>query len=406
MTHAPTQTPPEVQVIDPSVVGAAIERHRREPDLTPDQYIRRLMISLGEAISQRRKIYLDTRYWIFLRDAAMDRPRLPIHGALLRQLREAVSHCNVLCPISDVTLTELLKQSDDRTRLATARVVDELSCGVALCLEDQRVGTEFAHFLYDVGAHRPVHALSHLVWTKACFVWGEHYPRGTRFAADTERALQKAFVDHQWTLSLEQIVRTLGRDLVQADFAGMAQRLNDGNRAHASELRTFAELLVNELAGILDLYKERLGDIVAQMYERQHGEPPNLSLAQREDNEAQMRNVFINLFRLRTKVMAQRAPTLYVGAKCHAAVRWNRNKKLSANDLMDFHHAAAALGYCDAFFTDNPLKVMLTQNHVNLPSELGRFVTADETEALRFVEALPRSSSVVQNGSPGLSDVV
>lgn len=395
MTHTPNQPPPTDHAVDPTVVAAALDRHRQEPGLTPDQYIRRLMIELGEMVSQRKKIYLDTRYWIFLRDAAMGRPQRAVHTVLLQQLRQTVSQGIALCPISDVMFTELLKQSDDTTRVATARVVDELSCGVALCLEDQRIGTELAHFLYDVGAHGDVHSLSHLVWTKLCFVWGEHYPQGTSFAPETERAMQKAFIDHQWTMSLEKIVRMLGpvELLKAADYEGTARRLNEGSRAHMNELRSFTQLVVNELAGILDLYKERLADIMAQIYEREQGKPPNLSPSQREDNEAKMRTVFINLFRLRPQFMAQRAPTLYVGAKCHAAVRWNRNKNLTANDLMDFHHAAAALGYCDAFFTDNPLKVMLTQNHVRLPSELGRFITADDVEALKFVEGLSRSRS-------------
>ncbi len=39
--------------------------------------------------------------------------------------------------------------------------------------------------------------------------------------------------------------------------------------------------------------------------------------------------------------------TLQVGALLHAALRWNRTQKLNANDMFDFHHAGAALGYCD-----------------------------------------------------------
>ncbi len=353
------------------------------------------MLELGEAVSRRKRIYLDTRYWIYLRDAAMDRSKDPLHGLLLAHLRRAVADGVALCPISDVMFTELLRQSDDTTRLATARVVDELSDGVTLCLEDQRIGTEFAHFLYDTGARREVHPIGHLVWTKACFVWGEHYPRETRFPQETECALQKAFIDYQWGMSLEKIIQALGsaESLPVADFEPTARRLNEGNRAHSHELRSFSQLVVSEIAGILDLYQQPLADIMAEMYEREHGKPPNLTDTQRQDSEAQLRNVFVNLFRLRPQVMAQRAPTIYVGAKCHAAVRWNRNKNLTANDLMDFHHAAAALGYCDAFFTDNPLKVMLTQNHVRLPSELGRFVTANDREALQFVEALREGES-------------
>jgi hypothetical protein len=348
------------------------------------------MIGLGEAISGRRKIYLDARFWIYLRDAAIGCPQRPVHNALLQQLRRAVALRAAVCPISDVLFAELLKQSDETTRLATARVIDELSSGVALCLEDQRVGTEFAHFLYDLGARAEVHPLDHLVWAKVCFVWGETYPRRTAFDAATERAMQKAFIDYQWSMPLERIVQVLGVDgtIPAADFAGTAQRLNEANRAHAADLRKFPDVVLNELAGVLDLYKERLADILGAMYESQKGQPATVPAAERGNVESHMRTAFINLFRLRPLLMAKRAPTLYVHAKCHAAVRWDRKRNLTANDLMDFHHAAAALGYCNAFFTDNPLTVLLTQNHVGLPRDLGRFVTADEADALEFVRGL------------------
>lgn len=86
--------------------------------------------------------------------------------------------------------------------------------------------------------------------------------------------------------------------------------------------------------------------------------------------------------------MRKRAPTLYVHAKCHAAIRWDKQRNLTANDLLDLHHASAGLGYCDAFFTDNPLKVLLNQRHVGLPSELGRYVTADDEGAADYVRGL------------------
>jgi hypothetical protein len=48
------------------------------------------MIGLGQSIAKKKKNYLDTRYSIFLRDAAMDRPRVPTHSSLLQHLRQLV----------------------------------------------------------------------------------------------------------------------------------------------------------------------------------------------------------------------------------------------------------------------------------------------------------------------------
>lgn len=72
----------------------------------------------------------------------------------------------------------------------------------------------------------------------------------------------------------------------------------------------------------------------------------------------------------RFKAFSSSIPTLHIGASCHAAVRWDKKRNLTGNDLFDFHHAEAALGYCDVFLTEIPLKTLLEQNHLGL---IGRF---------------------------------
>jgi hypothetical protein len=42
-------------------------------------------------------------------------------------------------------------------------------------------------------------------------------------------------------------------------------------------------------------------------------------------------------------------PSLHVLACLHAAFRWNKERQFEGNDFFDFHHAAAAIGYCQAY---------------------------------------------------------
>src|SRR6266436_4161094 len=58
--------------------------------------------------------------------------------------------------------------------------------------------------------------------------------------------------------------------------------------------------------------------------------------------------------------------TLHIHASLHASVRWNKSRKLKPNDILDFHHAAAALAYCDAFFTERSVRNIATQHHIAL----------------------------------------
>lgn len=68
----------------------------------------------------------------------------------------------------------------------------------------------------------------------------------------------------------------------------------------------------------------------------------------------------------RFEAFALSVPTLHINASCHAAVRWDQKRNLCGNDLLDFHHAHAALAYCNVFLTEKPLTHMLSQHHLAL----------------------------------------
>lgn len=78
-------------------------------------------------------------------------------------------------------------------------------------------------------------------------------------------------------------------------------------------------------------------------------------------------------------------PTLQVGALLHAAFRWNRTQKLNANDMFDFHHAEAALGYCDVLLTDGPMHALLKQRHLAIERDFACRVMSSAEEAADWV---------------------
>ncbi len=55
----------------------SLERHRRQPEVSTDYCLRQIGIASGASIASRRKLYLDTRYWILLRNAMLGRARSP-----------------------------------------------------------------------------------------------------------------------------------------------------------------------------------------------------------------------------------------------------------------------------------------------------------------------------------------
>jgi hypothetical protein len=83
-----------------------------------------------------------------------------------------------------------------------------------------------------------------------------------------------------------------------------------------------------------------------------------------------------------TKRVGEILRTIRIHAWLHAAIRWDKKRKLEGNDLLDFHHAPAALAYCDAFFTERPLQTLVTQSHVVLDKLYNCRVISSHEEAV------------------------
>src|SRR5712671_2841249 len=129
-----------------------IEEHSRYPDISIDRHVKSRVVELGRALTNKHAIYLDIRYWLLLRRALLADDDSTPNGKLLVLLRDAVNTGKVFCPISETVFLELLKQSDPSSRLRTAKLIDDLSLGVSLLSQHERVATELAHFLYSYSA--------------------------------------------------------------------------------------------------------------------------------------------------------------------------------------------------------------------------------------------------------------
>jgi hypothetical protein len=331
--------------------------HRSTPQITVDEYERRRVIELGEWVAARDRIYLDKCFWIHLRAARTLASSPPGAADLLDALVAGVSNGKLVCPISDALFLELMKQSDPVTRGATAELIDELSCGITLSPEPTRVATEVAHFLHANVGHS-VHPLEHLVWTKV--------------------------FDHLWEVSLSTMVGTIGDAWPLASpFVDIADRLNRDNAAHAPSMKSFAQVYRDEINGVLELAAPIAAEVLHDMAVKSLGPDIQPSADEREGITRQC----LGLLRaaVRKPVGRRALRTLQIGALLHAALRWNRTQKLNANDMFDFHHAGAALGYCDALLTNGPMHTLLMQRHLAIERDFPCRVMSSIEEAATWV---------------------
>ena len=357
--------------------------HRSTPQITIDEYERRRVIELGEWVAGRDRIYLDKCFWIHLRAARTLALSPPGASDLLDSLMTGVSAGRLVCPISDALFLELMKQSDPATRGATAELIDELSCGITLSPEPTRVATEVAHFLH-ANAGYSVHPLEHLVWTKVPYILGSQHPVATAFPEDERLVIQKAFFDHLWEVSPSTMVGTIGEAWPLASpFVDIADRLNRDNAAHAPSMKSFAQVYRDEINGVLELAAPIAADVLHDMAVKSLG----LDIQPSADERKGITRQCLGLLRAAVRKPAGRRAlrTLQVGALLHAALRWNRTQKLDANDILDFHHAGAALGYCDALLTDGPMHTLLKQRHLAIERDFPCRVMSSVEEAAIWV---------------------
>jgi hypothetical protein len=313
------------------------------------------------------------------------------NGKLLVLLRDAAKSGKVFCPISEAVFLELLKQSDPSSRLRTAKLIDELSLGVSLLSQRERVATELAHFLYSTQNAADVHPLRHLVWTKLPYVLGLIHPTETAFDAATELAIQKAFFDEMWTIELAKMIEMLGTTPLPFDsrLDGIADKLNAGNAEHAVDTRSFQQALTNELSGVADLCADMAANIMGDMAVKQGHVAPSPESDEWKRTRLMCANLLFHGLQKRPG-LRNKLPTLYIEACLHAAIRWDKARRLVGNDIYDFNHASAAVSHCQAFFTEGPLKALLALKHHGLADDFGCRIASDIPEAIDILSDLAR----------------
>jgi len=346
-------------------------------------HMRKLRIALGEQIGARAPIYLDTKYWIYLRDAALGRPQEDNHPRLLEDLRKLVRQGRAFCPVSAPTILELLKQTVRESQVVVATLVDELSQSIGLCSEEERAATEVAYLMHRYSG-KDLHPLHHLVWVKLPLVFGQPAWRLDGLSTEQAEHLSQAMIDSLWRGQLSDFLpRWESPDFNSHDFETLATKLNSGNAAHVDEMNSFAAVYLSEISGALDLVAHVGCEVIEKRFESEVREPANLTAEIREDTRTKVRALLIGIAEQGKGASA--FPTLHVHGLCHASNRWNRQRRLNGNTLLDFHHVAAALPYCRVFMTEHGMRGFLANKQFHLERDFRCKVVSKADDALAAV---------------------
>lgn len=355
-----------------------------------DQYVRAAQVELARTIQSRKKIYLDLRFWIYARDAAADESVDPANRKLLHLLRRGVERGQLVCPISESTFMEVMKQANTTTRrIATAQMIDELSLGVSFTTARTRNATEIGHFLYANSGQTNLYDMQELVWTKLAYAMGYIHPSAPSLGEALELSSQKFVFDEMWQLTLTQMITTIG-DAWKPDSDERRQsaaRLNEEMKRPEHATASYQQTYRDEIVGAADVSQDLAADAMAGMAERAGYPPPAKGSPSWEESGRMCRNLIIAAFE-RHPPTKSTLRTMHIMASLHAGMRWEKTAKFTANHYYDFEHAAGALAYCDAFFTEGFLSNLVNAKHTGLVDLNPCATTADVNEAVAIVQRL------------------
>lgn len=359
----------------PRFVGPA--RFRGDGAVSFAAHVRKRRRAFGQALEPRKAIYLDTKFWVGLREAELGRSAGD-EVELLVRLRRAVREGQIFCPISESVLAEVHKQADPETRSATSRLIDELSLGACLLSLEELMTRELAM----LAARRAGGRLEEGPFTKLALVIGFGQPAPFDGPPMQVRAMQKAAFETIWELTAEQALGGMA-DLPARNepWRALASRLNAENATHADTVTSYPELYRKEARGGLDPFRHGLRSQTAALL-RENG---LRSLKVTDTPEAW--GAFLDEVLMRDQ-LAEDLPTVHIHATLHALLRWDKSRRLKENDFYDFQHAACAIVHCEALFTERNLCDLAHRRPTVLAKQFNRSVVATFADALGVVGAV------------------
>jgi hypothetical protein len=367
-------------------VAALLEEHRARPEITFDQHLASLEEDVAQEALGRARVYLDLRYWIFLRDADLGKPQKPVHAKLLEEMLRGVCEGRFVCPITEAVFFEVDRQGNTERRMQTVRMIDRLCRGIVIKNSCERAVCEI-HDFFDaaiVGKELPMFPCRR-VWVRPYSFLGT--PQISGWGAAEDLAINKAFLSYAWTRSLEDLLTDTPVPDDESDDAlrANAVRITESSAKHAPEMRSFEQVFVDEVAGLIDAHRAE----ICHVFRPYAAEMLRAAGADGHDPSTVEQHGLDLAYSAAAGPKPQRAlPLIRTLAGLHAFIRWQRRRAFTFNDIFDLRHAAAAIPYCDVFLAEKFMKTACTSSLLDFGAAYSTLIICDEDEALDAVSRL------------------
>jgi hypothetical protein len=310
----------------------------------------------------------------------------PEHAEIWRLLCDLADRGLIICPVCQPNYLEMLKLEPD-SRLVVARAMDKLSLGIAIQPPQVLTGLEISYWAWkNLFGEATLAPIDNFVFTPIAFVFEQFHLTDTPFRPAEELVLQKALLDVFAALTLEDISLMANDWPASGDDDTEFQKKQTIQAAsHRSAFNTFEEAYAIELDGVADLHEEYLqgfGQLLWDRGKRSINDSPADSPKMLTRELTAILIAGLKMGRIKTEI-----PTLHIDTSIHATIRYTR-QKFCKGDLWDFRHAVAALGYCDAFFTDHRLANLLKSKPPELAKQYSCTIISKDEQIIEFLQEI------------------
>jgi hypothetical protein len=359
------------------------DKHLKEPEKTFNEYLKERKLEFGQSIKKIKKIYLDTKFWLLIREACLDRARNPSQKELFDLICDLSQNKEIICPISEDVFVEIIKQTDAATLKASIELIDKFSNGITLVSQEERWQTEVFHFIRSsVYGENAIHPIDEFVWVKLAYTHGVQTPYLRNLSLKQNNLIQKSFLDQMWSMSLTDIYNTVGIDSFKKypHAPNFSHILNKEKENYHREALSFKQIYLSEIAFIIDFKKDYFKEMFIYLYKKHFSKDPDPDEVAKIDAGQMFANLIYRGFRLGK--IENKLPTFDIEAGINAQIIYDLKRQYKANDIHDINHAVAALPYCDMFFTEKNLRTFVTRKNLSYATKYNCNVVSEIDDAI------------------------
>ena len=332
--------------------------HRKEGlEIGANQYLELYQKMLARGVSQTPKLYLDTKFWVLLRDA--ERKTNDEGTKLLELLRQLVFNRRLICVIQAASFLEIVKQSK-KSLLVISNIINELTDSISIASDKELQKLEATNYVRSKLNAPPIS--QHYAWTKVGLVLHSNaIGHINNFLPETlnrasANVLLKFTIDFLWQAQLADILQVFNWDTAEKLSASI-----DQPTIEAIENRKVARDEENH--SLQAIRKHEFETVIPSEYETIFGQT-TFRIAKEAGKQIAFKDIQDDTDRLLDEAVREAVsgelndlmPNTVIKTHLYCLYEHDAKKKLTSNDWFDMCHAAVALPYCDIFLTEKHLR--------------------------------------------------